>query len=154
MAKIKTPKLVFNVEKLAYRDLNTITEIIIHHTAGPKNQTIFDIHEGHLANGWAGVGYHYLIDPGGTIYKGRKNSMIGSHCVGHNTKSIGIALIGNFQEEKPSSAQIVSLIELIRNLRHSYPKIKSVNGHCDFDATACPGKFLIYELQHLKILNS
>lgn len=151
--KIVNSKLNFKRNQLGTRDLSAINLIVVHHTAGPQSQTIFDIHQAHLDNGWAGCGYHYVIDPMGIIYKGRKNMHVGAHCPGHNADSLGIALIGNFQEIQPPGEQVFALVKLIRELKIAYPKITKIGGHCDFIATACPGKFLVYELQRLGIFD-
>jgi hypothetical protein len=40
------------------------------------------IHGWHLGNGWAGIGYHYVIRKDGTIERGRPEWAIGSHAYG------------------------------------------------------------------------
>ncbi len=45
---------------------------------------------------WRAIGYHYLIDRDGTVANGRPLEQVGAHVKGHNSNSIGIALIGGF----------------------------------------------------------
>ena len=52
--------------------------------------------------------------------------------MGQNTKSIGVALEGNFQNENPTAAQVDSLNRLIPFIRSKYPQSLEVYGHSDF----------------------
>ena len=65
--------------------------IVIHHTGFPgedKDSTAADIHEFHQkTNGWAGIGYHYLIRKNGMIEQGRRPEAIGAHAYHHNKTS-------------------------------------------------------------------
>lgn len=140
--QLKQPILVFNMDKLQFRPLSCVNTIIIHHTAGGKWQDAENIHQEHLCQGWAGIGYNYLIKYDGTVEKCRLNFCVGAHCSGHNYNSLGIALTGNFETEEPSKAQKTALCELIKRLKDSFPKIRTIKGHNAFNATACPGRFL------------
>ena len=135
------PILVFNMDKLQFRPLASIDTIIIHHTAGGKWQDAENIHQEHLCQGWAGIGYNYLIKYDGTVEKCRLNSCVGAHCSGHNYESLGIAITGNCDREEPSNAQKSALCELVALLKKTY-NIKTVCGHNHFNATACPGRYL------------
>ncbi|EKC77056.1 protein containing N-acetylmuramoyl-L-alanine amidase, family 2 domain protein, partial [human gut metagenome] len=44
----------------------------------------------HLANGWAGAGYHFLVRKDGTIYRLRPEDKVGAHAYGSNYNSIGV----------------------------------------------------------------
>lgn len=140
--KITQPILVFDESKLALRPVSEIHKIIIHHTAGSRWEDIEQIHQGHLMQGWAGVGYHYLIKYDGVVEKGRPNGAIGAHCQGQNGVSLGVAVAGNCEINPPSEAQKRSLVDLIDILRDAYPEIREVKGHNFYWATACPGRFL------------
>lgn len=113
---------------------------IIHHSASPDVLTS-TIHSWHLGQKWAGIGYHFVIRSGGAIERGRPEDTIGSHSgAGGNGDSIGIVLTGNFQYDKPTAAQMESLVWLLRD--YLFPKYGQlqVMGHKDVMATACPGK--------------
>ena len=112
--------------------------IIVHHTYSGPNTTIQDIDRWHRNRGWAfGVGYHYVIKPGGAIYQGRPEYAVGVHAAGRNTGSIGIALVGTFHiaGSNPSQAQLDSLTWLIHDIRRRIPTIASVEAHHE----QCPG---------------
>ncbi len=110
--------------------------IVLHHAAA--NGSVQDVHNWHLANGWAGIGYHFYVRKDGSIYRGRPENWIGSHTSGHNSK-IGICAEGNFDVEQMGAAQKNAIIELLDYLYEKYGKLK-VYGHRDLDATACPGE--------------
>jgi len=127
--------------------------IIIHHTATDiGNASLID--RSHEDRGfWYGLGYHFLID-NGTLGKGDGQieasprwvkQQCGAHCKagGMNDKGIGIALVGNFNEEQPSPSQLRSLDYLLKTLMDYYNiPAGRVVGHRDVDgaATDCPGR--------------
>lgn len=117
---------------------------ILHHSASP-DVSAANIHGWHLArkdNGvpWLGIGYHFVIRQDGTIERGRPENSIGAHAgAGANGDSIGICFTGNFEEGKPTEAQLNAFIWLEKLLRPKYGKI-NIQGHSDVMATACPGK--------------
>jgi N-acetylmuramoyl-L-alanine amidase len=104
-----------------------------------------DIRRWHRAQGWADIGYHYVIRRSGKVEAGRPVDAIGSHVKGHNTDSVGICLAGGLNNEtfKPENnytpQQWHSLINLLKMLLKKYPKAK-VLGHRDFPnvSKACP----------------
>ncbi len=78
--------------------MRKIKLIIIHHTATYKDTTVESIRSYHMnTRGWSDIGYHYLIDGKGRIRLGRPVWRSGAHCKWHNRTSIGVAIIGNFQ---------------------------------------------------------
>lgn len=113
---------------------------IIHHTAS-GDVSAKTIHGWHLNQGWAGIGYHFVIRANGAIERGRPEHTIGAHAgPAGNSDSIGIVLTGNFETGKPSVAQIDSLAWLLKDyLMPKYGKLQ-VQGHKDVMPTACPGK--------------
>lgn len=131
--------------------------IVIHHTATHTGnlETIDLIHK---RRGFGELGYHFLID------NGTKGRAMGQIEVGHrwlgqrdgahartdnmNHKGIGIALIGNFSQERISEVQLRSLVSLVNTLRYHYkiPKWRII-GHRDVRgaATECPGKLFPWQ---------
>lgn len=129
--------------------------IVIHHTGNPVDDDLSaaEIHQSHLSQGWAGIGYHYVIRKDGTIERGRPRQMIGSHAYGFNSESIGIHVCGNFELAEPTAEQLTSLSMLIAELCKIYGLIASsdvVVGHRDLLATACPGANLYRDMQSIR----
>ncbi|XP_066247206.1 peptidoglycan-recognition protein 2-like [Euwallacea similis] len=93
---------------------------------------------------WNDIGYNFLIGGEGTIFEGRGWGITGAHAKGWNNRSIGICLIGNFQEKSPPSSQLLALEALIacgvknENIAKNY----SLIGHRQATRTACPGDIL------------
>jgi N-acetyl-anhydromuramyl-L-alanine amidase AmpD len=113
--------------------------VIIHHTAS-ADVPASTIHQWHLNQGWSGIGYHFVIRANGVVERGRPEQTIGAHAgSAGNGDSIGIVLTGNFEIGAPSTAQMIALTELIKELRGRYGNL-AVIGHKDVVATACPGK--------------
>ena len=114
--------------------------IILHHTAS-ADVSAATIHGWHQGQGWIGIGYHFVIRQNGDIERGRAENLIGAHAGEKgNPDSIGIVLTGNFETGKPTTAQMDSLVWLLKD--YLFPKhgVKPVIGHKDVMATACPGK--------------
>ena len=150
-----------------YKRLLTFTEyeprkmtemIVIHHTGFPnvdKDSNVVDIHRLHQeVNGWAGVGYHYLIRKDGMTEQGRRPEAIGAHAYQHNKNSIGICLAGNFNIGNPTKAQLSSVKELVTWLCRKYNlnsmKDGVIVGHRDLNDTSCPGDNLYSELPKIR----
>jgi N-acetylmuramoyl-L-alanine amidase len=119
--------------------------VIIHHSASP-DVPASTIHGWHLGQKWSGIGYHFVIRAGGAIERGRPEDTIGAHSgPAGNGDSIGIVLTGNFETGKPTTAQMDSLLWLLKD--YLFPKygVKPVIGHKDVMATACPGRNFPWE---------
>ena len=125
--------------------------IVLHHTGGSDiDASAEQIHDWHLNQSWAGIGYHFVIRKDGTIERGRPEYAIGSHAYGENSHTLGIHLSGDFEQAYPTQAQIESAALLIANLCEKYniPTDRAhIVGHCDLMATDCPGRNLYSELE-------
>lgn len=137
----------------------SIKKIVVHHTATTKDledpkKAIRDIYIWHTkSKGWGDIGYNYIIDQQGNIYEGRYGGemVVGAHAGRGNHGSIGIALLGNYQENDPPEAVISSLTALIREKAQLYnidtegastfrgETFPNVMGHRDIMSTSCPG---------------
>lgn len=155
-----------------------IRKFIIHHTGEAIErrdstktnfQLVRAIWQYHtFTRDWGDIGYNYLIDKNGNIYEGRYGGALalGGHTYGHNTASIGISLMGNFNHEEPTRAQlsVLSLLLADHGLRFNIdPTEKSlflgknsdnVSGHRDVarrgHGTACPGENLHKKLPQIR----
>lgn len=122
-----------------------IKELIVHCSATPegKDFTVSQIREWHLQRGFSDIGYHYVIYRDGSIHIGRDESVIGAHCTGHNTNSIGVCYIGGCAsdgktpKDTRTTEQKQSLVKLLKELKTKYPQA-SIHGHRDFANKACP----------------
>jgi N-acetyl-anhydromuramyl-L-alanine amidase AmpD len=127
--------------------------IIIHHTATDIGNALLVNRSHHDRGFWNGIGYHFIID-NGTLGKGDGQievsprwikQQVGAHCKagGMNDIGIGVALVGNFNIDLPTNAQIQSLDYLLRTLSRQYRiDLNHIKGHKGIDgaSTDCPGK--------------
>ncbi len=108
--------VLFSVNLAHAKPVDT-TKAVIHHTATAKTTSVECIRRYHMEErGWNDIGYHYLIDWKGNIFKGRPLSMKGAHALNPKPSRnhyVGIALIG-FDEF--TEAQEDSLTDLIQEL--------------------------------------
>lgn len=125
--------------------LKKIKFIAVHHSQR-KIDSVKRIRDLHVKiNKWEDIGYHWLIDKKGKLCKGRSEKFIGAHVYGHNKNSLGVCLIGNYDEEKPTKKQIQTLIKFLKEKTKKYKiPVKNILGHREFpDVTkTCPGKFV------------
>jgi hypothetical protein len=153
---------------LQYSD--KISKIVIHHTATTKNldnpkKAIQDIYYFHtISRGWGDIGYNYIIDKEGNVYEGRYggDGVVGAHAGAGNRGSIGIAVLGNYNEEELSEASYNALVALIAEKTKLYnidpegvsyfrgKKLPNIIGHGHLAATACPGKNIIKLLPKIR----
>lgn len=131
--------------------------LVVHHTAGtaPRANKLAEqaemrnIQRQHQhANGWADIGYNYVIMPSGRVYEGRGFGARGAHTLGANTGTVGVSFAGNYETSRPTLRSIVAYKLLLRRLRLRGARITSITGHglIPGQATACPGKYLIARL--------
>ena len=145
------------------------THLIVHHTAGNNHATdwasvmraIWELHV--KGNGWADIGYNFLIDPNGVAYEGRGDGILGAHFSAVNTGTAGISVIGTFTNLPPTAPAMSTLIDLLTWQAQRYSldplaetlhaasalELKVVSGHRDAGLsprasgrTECPGTSL------------
>jgi N-acetylmuramoyl-L-alanine amidase len=124
------------------KSLRPLRRVILHHTASAMERTsVDDILRWHLQRGMSGIGYHFVVAPDGVIHSTRWIQRVGAHTRGHNLDSVGIALIGDFERETPTSAQVNALVRLLQELKQEYG-LSRLQLHGDLTATRCPGRNL------------
>lgn len=121
---------------LSYR--KKTTEIIWHH-ADSANCTVEDINRWHLNNGWTMIGYNLIVYKDGTVHQGRPINAVGAHASGHNSISIGVCCVGNFENETMGNAQLKACKEVQSYLKALYPNAVTKR-HKDVNSTSCPGR--------------
>lgn len=126
-------------------DLRHITKIIVHCSATPEGRdfTVDDIRRWHLEGGFSDIGYHYVVYRDGSVHPGRPEEVVGAHCKGQNSCSIGVCYVGGCAadgktpKDTRTEAQRTALRELVRRLQDKYPGA-SVHGHYEFAKKDCP----------------
>src|SRR5688572_30035149 len=127
--------------------------IVVHHSATPVGGA-GRFNKEHVAKGWDELGYHFVIGNGtdtanGGIEVGSRwpKQKQGAHCKTPNNefndRGIGICLVGNFDQSRPTDAQLKSLAKLVAHLQKTYRiPAERIIGHGDAKATECPGRNL------------
>jgi hypothetical protein len=168
-----------------------IAKFFVHHTAGRNGDpdpaaTIRSIYHYHtITQGWGDIGYNFLIDEQGRIYEGRHARAYasgetptsedlaglgarGAQAKDYNEGSIGVALLGTFDTQLPTTAARASLEKLIAwdaerhgisptgsstyvnpvsGIQKTFP---NVAGHRDVNSTDCPGAKLYAALPSIR----
>lgn len=158
-----------------------VKKIVIHHTAlvvrdfnddGIVGQSDYKsavnaIYTYHTrTRGWGDIGYHFIVDPDGRVYEGRAGGpfVLAAHVLCQNTSMVGVAMLGNFEEERVPKAAFNGLVEIVKQLVDQYgitPNGKSkfrgaviphivthadigdiTKSHIGHGATQCPGRHL------------
>ncbi|KAM9113726.1 peptidoglycan-recognition protein SC2-like [Pangshura tecta] len=126
--------------------------VIIYHTAGSSctsqascSQLVRGIQDYHMdSNGWADIGYNFLIGEDGRVYEGRGWSTVGAHASGWNSVSLGFSFLGTFSSRTPNAAALNAAQDLIRCAvnRGSLSSSYALKGHRNVKATESPGEAL------------
>lgn len=124
--------------------------IVIHHSLTPDSAAVSwaAIRRYHIKElGWKDIGYHWGIERvGGSfeILKGRMDNERGAHCrqAGMNKKSLGICLVGNYDEREPHETMLKKLKQLCRWLMEMHRiQVDAIYPHNVFaEYKTCPGK--------------
>ncbi len=158
----------------------TAVRVIFHHSADKFSSTDFfetaaeikRIQVYHMTknNPYADIGYHYIIDPSGRIWEGRKLEYKGAHTPSYND-DIGILLLGDFESriqngwnpDTVSDAMFESMQALTKWLCYSQRLEKNnasggercpINIHYNYEtadggSTECPGDNAIPKVNQL-----
>ena len=137
------------------------TAIVFHHSASPSGNAK-SFNEYHVAiNKWNSLGYDFVIGngngaPDGSIEAGprwrRQEAGAHAHSPEFNQHGIGICLVGDFEKDPPTPAQMRAAKALAGALAKAYNIPASrIFGHKDVregGGTACPGK--LFPLDQIK----
>jgi hypothetical protein len=133
--------------------MNGVNRITVHHEGwthvwftdwNATAQRISHIRDSHVADRrWGDIGYHYIVDRAGRVWEGRNSKHQGAHVQATNEHNLGIMLLGNFDKQRPSDAQLATLRSTLIALMsiHNVP-VRRVYTHQELKPTACPGKQL------------
>lgn len=132
----------------------TVQKLVVHHTAGANGEsgaaaraTIRAIYYYHaVTQGWGDIGYNFIVDDAGTIYKGRSTSqtildnndvtgenasaqgVTAGHAYGYNSGTVGVALLGTFSTVDASPAAKQGLTEFLTWKASAHGLDASANG--------------------------
>ncbi|USN99164.1 MAG: N-acetylmuramoyl-L-alanine amidase [Phycisphaeraceae bacterium] len=131
-------------------NMGRISYITVHHDGmSPFTSTLFDdaarrieaIRAAHVDKLWADIGYHYAIDPAGRIWAARPESLQGAHVKDHNPHNLGIVVLGNYEQQRPTDAAIRSIDNLVAmKMDENRVPVNRVFTHREWAPTACPGR--------------
>jgi len=140
--------------------MGTPRNLTIHHSAMEAQVSEFRdaaseirrIQRAHQRNeGWADIGYHFLIDGSGRLWEGRPLYLQGAHAGSDsaNRANVGICLLGDFAQDPPSAAQLETLEALIAALRSKFSipagnlyTHREIRRRFGLGHTECPGTYL------------
>ncbi len=137
----------------------SVKKIIIHHTATTSNlddpeaaiRAIYYYHA--VSRKWGDIGYNFIVAPNGKVYEGRAGGakVVGAHAAGYNTGSVGVALLGNYQDSALPADMMKGLTGIVYEKAKDYgidvkgssefrgESMKNLMGHRDVGSTTCPG---------------
>lgn len=166
-----------------------VRAVFIHHTDTPNGydcadvpRTLRNLYTGQTRDrSWGDLGYNFLVDKCGTIYEGRAGGadrpVVGSHTLGFNQGTTGIAAIGTFGPGTQVPAAMEHAIAALAawklglggvdaagkvrltstNGKSRYAKgtsaeFDAISAHRDGFATNCPGQALLARLPAIRTL--
>ena len=122
------------------RRVEDIRGVIWHHSATPQSSTPKSLADYHVNfRNWPRVGYHYAIDHNGIVYIMNKPTSVSNQASGHNSKTIGVVLIGNYNNDTIPAKMKESILIMQEYLKQEY-NLQYSWYHGETKATACPGK--------------
>lgn len=167
IATVPAPRIITRAQwgadeslKSGSADFADLRTLIVHHTVTTNDEDdpsarIRAIYKHHTqTRGWDDIGYNFLVDQQGRVYEGRSarngrhdgensagDGVVGAHAAGHNAGSVGVALLGTFSSQQPTSAAIEGLLQVLswKADRHGIDPLLRTHGHRDVGSTACPG---------------
>jgi uncharacterized protein with LGFP repeats len=162
-----------------------LKQVHVHHTATANDyrrrevpsilRAIYRYHTQTL--GWFDIGYNFLVDRFGRTWVGRSGGpsrlVRGAHTLGFNSRSVGVAVLGNTDSEVPTHEAVRALVQLAAWKLDKYDRqavgtvwvrsegsdlfpsgtrvrLPVIDGHRDTNSTACPGENLYLRLPHIR----
>jgi hypothetical protein len=136
-----------------------ITRITVHHQGEvfkPEHDPVAYLRRlqqwSRLSKRWADIPYHYVIAPDGRVFMARPEQIPGDTNTGYDTRGHALVmLLGNFEAQQPSPAQLDSAVQLMAWLadRHGLGA-ERIASHRDYSETLCPGANLYPQLPALR----
>jgi hypothetical protein len=162
-----------------------LKQVHVHHTATGNSYSRADVpglirgmYRYHTHSlGWFDIGYNFLVDRFGRAWVGRSggpNRLVrGAHTLGFNHQSVGIAMVGTLDSQRPWRPAVSALVRLAawkldQHGRDALGKVRTtstgsdkyrdgetvrlpvIDGHRDTNDTACPGQRLYDRLPSIR----
>jgi hypothetical protein len=95
-----------------------------------------------------GPSYSFVVTADGFVWQFAPLSQRTTHAKGHNSHSIGIACMGDFNKAQPTQVQWDALANLCADLNAMLDRDVTIRGHTDTpgwsadDSKVCPGKLM------------
>lgn len=128
--------------------LREIKYIVIHCTAGGKNQTIDSIKSWWHSPpprglGWKSVGYHFIVDGVGAVHRIADLNAVTNGVGGFNKNSVHISYTGGVTHDDRTEKQKAAILDCIFEVLEECKKFgykPMIQGHRDFPNVrkACP----------------
>ncbi len=168
-------------------------KLVTHHTATRNDDpdpaaTVRAIYRYHaIDKGWGDIGYNFLVDAQGRIYKGRwsgpaasktgdtstgedaeGNGVTAAHVGGYNSGTMGIALLGDYEQAQVPTAARQTLVNhlaweaqrhgldpeasstYVNPVNGTTKVVENISGHKDWGSTLCPGRNLYGQLDSIR----
>lgn len=178
-------------EEIWPREYFPVQRLVVHHTVMGEDDTdpaasvraIYYYHA--VTQEWGDIGYNFLVDSAGRVYEGRYSrdyapdavragddgqgrGVMAGHARAYNAGTIGIALIGDFDNRAPTTASRDALVRLLTwaSIRYGLNPhgfgtyvnpisgltidTNTIGGHRDYNPTACPGAILYSMLDDIR----
>ena len=157
---------------------STLKASTVHHTADSNDYTpaevpqiLRSIYAFHAeSRGWGDIGYNFVVDKFGRIWEGRyggiASTVMGAHAGGFNAFTVGVSMLGNYEEVEPTYDMLNSVAAVIAwkfSLYQIYPLNRTtlvssgggtakypegtrvdlpvIFAHRDVGNTTCPGRY-------------
>jgi hypothetical protein len=123
------------------RPLAQIRYLVVHHSGAAARVDARDIAAEHVQiNGWPGMGYHFVIGPGGLVEQCQDLTVSSHHAAQFNPVAVGIALLGDLRLTRPDPRQLDAAARLLAwlCLQLGLPR-QAIRGHGELVPTDCPG---------------
>ena len=137
--------------------------ITVHHDGMPpisfrsesdSRKRLAQIRNSHVGLGWADIGYHFVVDPFGTVWEGRPLTFQGAHVKDQNPRNVGVMVLGHFDRQSPTPQATDALDRFLAALMVGFDvPIQRVMTHQEFAPTACPGRSLQAHMDRARAYN-
>ena len=124
------------------RPLTSITKLVIHHTAGPLDQSPLEIDAEERAGGdYIYVPYTWFVDYKGNKYVARPPGVVSAATFGWNKESVAICAIGNYERSVagftglPTDALLEAIIQVSVYAHQLCPNIDNTWDHNEAGGT-------------------